>query len=460
MSLTLVFLAATVALAAETAPNAVEPRPLRAGDRYRIHSKEDYSGDLQLPEKPGEKPSRVPVQGTRVLEADEEVLPSGKDGGDLPDRVMRHYRNLTGKRRIKDQDQKPLAMRKEMTPIVVHRGQGMSRPWSPRGPLRHDEIDTLLHHVFVPALNGLLPPAGLEPGKKWKASSAAVEQIGGYVPLESGDWECERKAATDFNGKPLATIYFHGRSSGLTEEGRAVDEIDGWLYVDQATGVLHSVDIEADRTLKNGKNETTGRLKSKYQLSLRAPEAVKEFTEFPAAASLPASPSAEQTAVLYEFPPLGLSLEHPRRWTLSKVEGTIMRFEHRGNWILLNAEEDEQTPSAAEYAKMVDEDMKKNGHTLIRKTEEPREKSTDSKRGEEGYARLGVFEQEAKVDGTPMLMQYWMFENGRRGVTLSAWLKKSDPDLESLAGDAAWIIKKVKFLRPTLKMPKVEEKKK
>src|SRR5687767_12189453 len=144
--------------------------PLKAGDVYSVESKETLRGHIDF-KKPGENElKRLAYNLERKTRCLERILDSKTADDAIPERVLRVIETLESQRKM---GANPLEhgfpLRDESRHVVLHRGEAFSKPFSLKGPLKQDEIHTLSHQVFVPALNGLLPSEPLTVGLKWNA---------------------------------------------------------------------------------------------------------------------------------------------------------------------------------------------------------------------------------------------------------------------------------------------------
>lgn len=422
---------------------ALDAVPLKPSDLYRVETTETVRGHLDLPDEKG-KPQRLPIDGLRTVRYRERILPptpKSRDG--IPDRVLRVYDLIESRRTLKDQKQVEFPVRDSVRRIVLHRLEDIEKPYSPDGPLQWTEVETISHHVFAPALNGLLPAGSLQQGARWDAVRLAVAELSELRPLEDGSFTCEYKGTAPFRGKQLGQIAFTGKAVGISPEGRARDRVEGALYLDAASGKLHSVNVAAERAIVDKDGKKVGELKVEYQLALRPIEGADPQLGDDIVAALPLEPTAEQTALFYQHTPLGIELTHPRRWFLSHAEGPQLRFEYRGHVLILHFDPDGKTPSAKDYFAEVRGDLEKRKIPLDQVLLEPIEK-------ERSGNRIGKFSVAAKMDGTPMMLDYYVMQRGSRGARLAAWFKSDLLADENVAKDAEAIIRGIVFTRPTL----------
>lgn len=422
--------------------------PLKANDVYSAESTETLDGyiDFKDPKNPKAKMERLPYRdGTRKMRYIERILASKTADDGIPERVLRTIEILDSKRKFGDVDQKEYDLRDAAKHVVLHRGEAFSKPFSLKGPLKVEEIHTLSHLVFVPALNGLLPKGPLKEGTKWTANKRAVAQLAGLVPLESGDLSCSVKDM-DFNykGKLLIQIAFSGVLMGMWELGRVSDDVSGSLYLDRETGRIHSMTVKGPRTMYDEKNNVTGKLEMEYRLAIRFLTPPPELDDATAAEAAK-DPTPEQTAVLYEFPPCAVKLVHPRTWILASANGTQLSFLYgkSENQLMMNFHEDDKTPSVDAYHEEVAASLKREKFQSVEWTIPPKEQAKGEK-SKADYRRIGRFEATAESNGN-WRMRYWVWQKGRRGVTLGIYLKGNAANNGNLADDAYTFLQGMTF---------------
>jgi hypothetical protein len=426
----------------------VQAVPLKAGDVYSVESTETLRGHIDFRPPEGKGFERLKYNGRRKTRYLERVLAAKAANDDIPERVLRVIEELDSKRKMGDSDQVGFPLRDESKQVVIHRGEAFSKPFSLKGPLKQEEIHTLSHLVFVPALNGLLPKGPLAVGAKWTANRRAVAQLAGLVPLETGDLSCTVKRLDfPFRGSDLVQIGFSGVLVGESEEGRVSDDVVGSFYVVRETGKIHSLTVEGIRTLYDAKDKTkeVGRLEMKYELSVRMKEPTPPELADAIAAEAAEDPTPEQTAVLYEFPPCAVKLVHPRTWMLANAGGTRLEFLYGKelHQIEMNFHADDDVPTTAKYHADVSESLKKDKFENVAWTQPPIEQAKgDKKNGD--YRRIGTFEATAKKNGD-WRMRYWIWQVGVRGVTMGVYTHSAAARNGDLTPDGYAILKKLTF---------------
>lgn len=449
--------------AAPANAQGVRAAPFRIGDVYSVESEETLRGYIEFQPPGGGASKKLPYKGNRKSRYVERVLDAKSADDSVPERVLRRIEELDSVRTIGDnKPEKGFPLRDAGRHVVVHRGEAFSKPFSLKGPLKNDEIHTLSHLVFVPALNGLLSTEPLTVGMKWTANRRAVAQLAGLVPLESGELACTlKKLDFNFNGETLVQVGFKGILKGNSEEGNVADDVDGSLYLYRSTGKIHSLTVEGIRTMydKDWKNKT-GELELKYTVSIRS--VVDQKLDDATAAEAAKDPTPEQTAVLYDYPPCAVELVHPRAWLLDSVDKTTLNFAYgkEGHQMTLNFHKDDETPSVADYFKEVEGNLKREKFENVKWTIDAAEK-TDGERGTAGYRRFGQFEATAKKDGD-WRMRYLVWQKGKRGVTVGVFTHSQAASEGKLVGDGWNLLRGLSFTgdrNPFFVKPKEPEKK-
>jgi hypothetical protein len=445
MAPTAILFGAVAAILAN-APDFAEPVALLPGDQYYVSTTEFIKGWLELPDPPTGQTKRLPYESERTTKYVEFVLPSSV-GAELPDRGYRAYEEMKSKRIVNGQLQVGFALRPEVSKIVLQRGKGIAKPYSPDGPLKFEEIDSQSYLMCAPALNGLLPKGRPAKGNQWNADRESAEHLAGMLPLEAGQLSCALANVLDFQGAKLGQITFTGTLTGLTEEGRARDEVNGALYFDVATGALHSVNVDAERTILDKRQKEVGKLQVHYTMRIRPAPANKRL-DVNEMAKIPPRPTAENLAVLYDYPPYAASLLHPRRWVLANAVGPELEFIQKEgrNRLFVEFQDDDKAPSIADYAKQIKAGLDKSGFKLLEEVKEPKENAN-------GDASLGRFELKTEFQRVPFRQQYYIFKDGKRGVIVKSMINEADFEEQDLQRDASWIVTHLTFTRPTAPKP-------
>jgi hypothetical protein len=290
-----------------------------------------------------------------------------------------------------------------------------------------------------------LPKGVLKVGAQWTANKRAVAQLAGLVPLESGNLSCTvMNLNFNYNGRSLVQIAFSGVLTGMSEEGRVSDDVSGSLYLDGETGKVHSLTVEGPRTMYDENNKVVGELKMEYTLAVRDKAAAPELDDATAVEAAK-DPTLEQTAVLYEFPPCAVKLVHPRTWILASARGTELKFFYgkQDDQLAMNFHKDDDTPSVEKYRDEVAENLRKEKFEDVKWTIEPKEKS-DGSPNTANFRRFGFFEATAKQAGD-WRMRYYVWQKGRRGVTVGVFLHGANAIDGKLADDAYTILQKLEF---------------
>lgn len=411
--------------------SADEILKIKAGEMYEVKTKSTLTGSLEFTDPKDKQTRRLAINGTAVVQYVERVIPTGKDSS--LDRTLRVYKLVNYQRKVGDQPQKA-GMPGEPR-IVFQRRDNVEVPYSPDGPLQWLEIDLLRTHEFVPLLDGFLPDGDVKPGAVWDAAPSATAELLGLEPVESGRLTCTYNGVQQFGDKKLGQIEFGGVIFGRTkEEGRCRNEVSGAVYIDPATHRMASIRTIGTRQILGDNNKVIGKLEVDHGMILQFLPDDPELAA-PIEPPLPDQPTAALTRLVYENPILGARLLHPRRWFLESVQGNQMLLrdwnEQRptANTIVIHCEQDGKTPTAAAYREEVLKYLKSTKVDAVPQGE-PRE--TRSAAG-----RIGNFQLSAVLDGRPMILDYWVVERGKRGVTIASRIASDDArlleDVKSIA---------------------------
>ena len=419
--------------------------PLKVGDVYSVESTETLRGHIDFKAPGGNDVKKLKYNGERKSRYLERILAAKFADDAIPERVLRVIEKLESWRKIGDHEtEKGFPLRDESRHVVLHRGEAFSKPFSLKGPLKQDEIHTLSHQVFVPALNGLLPTEPLKVGLKWNANKGAVAQLAGLVPMESGNLSCTVNRLDFPHGDlTLVQIGFEGVLKGMSEEGRVSDDVTGSMYLDRSNGRIHSLTVEGVRTLFDEKETTkvVGSLEMKYTLAIRERAADANLGDA-IAAEAAKDPTLVQTAVLYAYPPCAVEIVHPRAWILhdaTKPPRLEFMYGKEGHQLTMNFHEDDKTPNVNEYFKEVEGSLNREKFTDVKWTIEP-EQSIDGQRGNANFRCIGRFEATAKKDGD-WRMRYYVWQKGRRGVSVGVFTHSQAASRGTLVEDA-WVFLK------------------
>ena len=445
--------AALACLAAEDEDPRWSPKPLRVGDLHRVEMAVDSSGvsflrnpETNALEKFQEKLSRRVVYRQRLL-------PNADPKAPIPFRALCLFDTLESKRESGGKTLTNFALRDEVKLLALDPRTAVSRAWSPRGPLRWSEVQTVSHLVFAPALNGLLPEKPIRYGDQWRPTRATLEHLSTLMPLHEADVECKCLQVMEFRGEKLLQIAVKGTMSGEDPQmGHAFDRLDGGLYIRPADGAMHSLNLRAEREIDD-KKTPVARWSIDFRLNLRPLTEVPPELADDAAKGGERTPTVRDLALIAPYPQAAAEILHPRTWQPDRADGT--RFElhqpFRNERIALNFELDGKAPTVEEYAQRVEADFAKaKGLKLLGFADGGKPQKVE--RGEPGskdYQYVGKFVQRVDHQGVERLHIHLTMQRGGRGVTALATCAPAD--YLACLEDVCFIVKGVTYTAASLK---------
>lgn len=390
------------------AGDSITYAPLRVGDVYRVMSKSSLKGTVETVDAPGKPPRTLDLDGVAsVLYRERAIAPPT---GPIQ-KTLRAYETVVYRRVVAGQVQEA-GLRDLAKPIVVDRSSDDEMIFSPAGPLTFAELDLLRTHVFVPGLEGLLSPAAIEAGARWRADVRAARELLGLRKVESGELDCEFTGFVDHKSGRLAQIGVTGKVVGLSEEGKSRDTIRAAVYLSAASGRMVSLRAIGKRELLGPSDRVVGNFDVDFQFLLEPTEPDDAIGPL-AAEKVTGQPTSDQTALLYEHQALGIRFQHPRRLAVAKVEGSRVILGAPGLSVVINVEPEGQAPTVEAYKEDVlkrlkDEKIDVKGGGAVQKIG----------RGAPGGERAR-FTFDAVRSGKPTVLDYWVIHEGKRGVTMA-----------------------------------------
>lgn len=391
------------------APDAlgVEWRPMAPGESYRVTTQSTFSGWSAPPGgEDGKKPPRVEFSGSSKIVFRERAL---KAAGDGRLRFLRLYEASDYVRKTAGGEERA-ALRPRVKRVLLDPDQAGYVIYSPDDRLQAPELAMIDEHARRPGLEAFLTSGELTPGRTWNAPSAAIMELTGVDEVASGVVVCKVEKVVEIGARRLLQISANGAVTARTGPARARCEIRGGIYVDAATGKFVSL-----RTI--GKQETFGpddrlaaSLDVDYQV-LVEPAADDADLSDEAVARLPAAPTPEMLMIAFESPAHGVQFEHPRRWSVQRVDSHQILLASPDGSFVVSTGKNSETPSTSEYFATVEKHLKEQNiqATLARAA---RESASNA-------GRIGAFRFEATINGRPSVLDYWVVERKGRGATVA-----------------------------------------
>lgn len=388
------------------------------GYEYRVNTRVDLKGDLSIPVEKDKPAQQVKMTGRSVIDYDERVLPADSKTGDP--KTVRQYRGIEFRRLTGDKPQE-ISLRPEVKRLVVMKRPTAKVAFSPDGPLTWGEIDMLRTDLFVPTLAGLLPNRAVKPGESWRVADAAVAELTDMDKIERGGLTGKFEIEEIVGGRRVAHITYTGELEGVNEDGPNRQKLSCRLYYDIQGAYISYLSINGEHFLLDKDGRENGKVAGEFvmvrQLSPRNPNLAEALL-----ARVSLDPNAENTALLYEEPELGVRLMHPRRWRVTRVaRGQITMDETNGSGLLITVEPLTRIPTAYAYMKETQQFLDQQ-KSKINKTSGPFRLANPP-------AELDQFAFDAEVGGQRVIMDYLIVRQPNAGATFAARLLENDRDL-------------------------------
>lgn len=401
------------------------------GQRHSVQLRVNVTGELSVPVKEGEAPKKLELTGESRIEYVERILPDNPADGAA--RTIRIYSTMNFQRSVEGVKQAS-ALRPEVRRLVLLRQGRTEVPFSPDGPLTWGEIDLVRTDTFVPALAGLLPNRGVEPGDKWKANADAVRELTDMDQIDKGELECVFDQRLNLNGRDVARISVSGQVEGVNEDGPSRQRIDGLLYFDIGAGAMVYFSFSGVHELLDAQGKPAGRITGRFTLTRQAGTRSAELSDERLRGVLTV-PGEENTRLLYDNPELGLSLLYPRHWHVGEQGQEQLALDGgNGAGLLISVEPLNDVPTVERYQAEVKTYLSK----YTQKT--PR---IGSPRRWEGIDRFRI---EAELDQGPTVMDYFVLKQRNAGATVTANLPAQNPGLA--IEDVEKIVKSIRVTTP------------
>ena len=296
------------------------------------------------------------MTGASKVSYDERVLPADEAGAQ---RTVRAYREVAF-HKTHDGHAQEAGIRPSVRRLVVLKAGAKKAPFSPDGPLLWDEIDVVRTDLFLPdVVPGLLPPAPVSPGRKWRASPAAVAELTDMEQVEEGELTVAFVAVTSVNGRRAARLELSGTVRGVNEDGPNRQALTGTLFYDLEGGYLGYLSIKGNKELLDGRGQVVGRIEGRFAMT-RTPAALPADLADASLRGADLKPSPENSLLLYDNPDLGVRFLYPRGWRVGAVQGNQLTVDEprRGGGILITLEAADRVPAPEGYLKEIGEFLK------------------------------------------------------------------------------------------------------
>ncbi len=424
-------------LVAITAP-AIADEPVRlkesfpAGYHYRVSGRTELTGKLTLPMSAGKSPGTLVVSGESAIEYHERIV-DGDERGPV-EKSIRFYRRLDFQKKLGEQSQQ-LTLRPQARRLILLRLKQSEVPFSPDGPLTWGEIDAVRTDVFTPALAGLLPEQAVKVGDEWTAHRRAVSELTDLAEITDGRLICKLQEVTTRNGRRVAQVTFAGTVRGSNEDGANEHQLKGHYHFDLQSNHLSYLYLDGVSAMLNKDGNAKGRIEGRFVLTRKLEPTVAELSDA-AIRSLTLIPTADNTALLFDEPALGVSFTYPRRWTVQRADARqIVLDEPQGGGLVITLEPLAQTPSGAQFHAEASAILQQRSATVLRSTQpKPRPNGAEH------------FEIEAEIDLQRLLLDYQVLRQGSGGAVLAGRFPFAEA--ASLQRDAERIAGSLRLIPP------------
>jgi hypothetical protein len=384
------------------------------GHAYKVDIEVRLTGRLAVPVEKGKPPKVVAVQGGSHLTYDERVLAPDEPGAT---KAVRAYRTVDFRRVVGDAAQEA-GIRSSVRRMVVIKSGPRRAPFSPDGPLTWGEIDVVRTDVFLPtAVPGLLPPGPVTPGRRWRASPAAVAELTDMEKVDDGELTVEFVGMVETGGRRQAKLTVGGTVRGVNEDGPNRQRIDATAYFDPAANMLTYLSVKGASELLDGTTgQVVGTVEGKFEMTRAAVAPLPPDLSDASLRGLDLKPGFENTLLLYDNPDLGVRFLFPRSWRVGAVQGKQVTLDHAraGAGILITAVPPGKVPTADDYLAEALRDLEKLKGTVIGK-EQPTRARPDP-------GQLDRFAVDAAVDGKTVRLDYAVLKQTDGGITAAATL--------------------------------------
>jgi hypothetical protein len=316
------------------------------GSAYHVTTNASFEGVLTTPgakEKPGDK---VRLRGHSKIDYTERLLPV--DPKEADHKVVRVYERIEFQKVIGDRTDET-TLRPAVKRVVVLKQGAKKAPFSPDGPLLWGEIELLSRETIIPALAGLLPDKPVKPGDTWTASAAALAELTDLEKVDAGSLEVKLERVIENGPRRIADLTLAARLTGINEDGPTRQKVTGKLQVDLKGGFISLLTLDGEQVLLDETGAEAGVVKIRFEL-FREPSAGHAGIKDEALKGLELTPTAENTALLYESDETGVRFVHPRNWRVVRTAGRQITLDVTGGaGVLVTLDAAGAGPTAAQF---------------------------------------------------------------------------------------------------------------
>lgn len=324
------------------------------GSEFRVFTEASFDGGLVPPGAKDKAAERVKIRGRSSIDYLERGLAADPKEADF--KALRVYEKIDFQKTTGDRTD-VTTLRPAVKRVVVLK-QGMKKaPFSPDGPLLWGEIDLLRRETIVPALAGLLPGKSVKPGDTWTASAAALAELTDVEKVGAGGIDCTFEKVEAVGPRRVAHVGLKGALTGVNEDGPTRQRLTGKVSVDLAGGYISYLMIEGEQVLLDEAGAEAGVVKIKFELT-RSPSPGHPAFKDDALRGVGLTPTAENTALLYDSEETGVRFVHPRNWRVVRTAGRQITLDVTGGaGVLLTLDAPGAGPTAAAFQKEAVKDL-------------------------------------------------------------------------------------------------------
>jgi hypothetical protein len=305
----------------------IDLRPGAQPNSYReVKAIVEVEGKLKL-NADGQDVKHLPIKVNGELHYVERVLSQAKQWSDV--RLVRSYQSAQAKIRLHQSDL-TTDLRPDRRLVVLESSSSDAVQFSPRGPLKREELELIQVPGSSLALETLLPQRAANIGSQWPLSDNTVARLLGLEAISQQDITCTLDSAKE----NIAIISLAGKVTGAIGGVSSDIELKGKLNFDLKQRAVTWL------TLAYKENRAIGHAQPGYEVltTLRMISApanpIAELSD-KALGSLALKSDPGQTLIELNSDSGGFQLIHDRRWSvmLERADLTVLRLVDRGDLI-------------------------------------------------------------------------------------------------------------------------------
>jgi hypothetical protein len=189
----------------------------------------------------------------------------------------------------------------------------------------------------------------VKPGDTWTASAAALAELTDLEKVDAGSLEAKLERVIENGPRRIADVTLTGKLTGINEDGRTRQALAGKLQVDLKGGFISLLTLDGEQVLLDETGAEAGAVKIKFEL-VREPSPGHAAIRDEALPGVELTPTAENTALLYESDETGVRFVHPRNWRVVRTAGPQITLDVTGGTgVLVTLDRPGAGPTAAQF---------------------------------------------------------------------------------------------------------------